>query len=403
MLSWEYPPFSVGGLAKHVEELSEALSQRQVEIHILTVGANHTLKTEKTKNLWVHRVESYPLQAPNFITWVQHLNFRLIEEAIGLIHSLGTIDLIHAHDWLAGYTGRVLKNSYMLPLVATIHATESGRNQGLYTTDQHYINQIEWWLTYEAWKVIVCSQHMFREVKQLFNLPEDKIKILPNGVNAIKFQDTPTKNISFGPGKKIFFIGRLVREKGVQVLLEAAPQIIAREPKVQFLIAGKGPMEGELKQLARNLRIDSHVQFLGYVDEEIKMNLYKQATVSVFPSLYEPFGIVALEAMAAGVPVIVSDTGGLGEIIKNGCTGLKVSPGNVDALAKSILQIFQDKDIAERLKVNSLSVVKNQYSWGNIAEKTKNIYLEVLDEYKKSPWGKTNQIDTSLRKTERGY
>lgn len=396
MLSWEYPPISVGGLAKHVEEISIALSLKSVEVHVLSVGETQTPKVERRNNLWIHRVDPYPLQAPNFTTWIQHLNFRLIEEAIYLINTWGPFNIVHSHDWLVGYAGKVIKNAYKIPLVATVHATEAGRNQGLYTPEQNYINQIEWWLTYEAWKVIVCSQHMVQEVKKLFNLPPDKIKLIPNGVNIAKYSQSPLKNMSFGPGKIVFFIGRLVREKGVQVLLEAAPQIIAAEPEVQFFIAGKGPMEQQLKEQAKSLGIESYVNFLGYVEEEIKIALYKQAAAAVFPSLYEPFGIVVLEAMAAGAPVVVSDTGGMGEIISNGFTGLKVYPGDADSLASNLIRVLKDAELTKNLTNNALSAVRNQYDWGKIAEKTKAVYLEILSEYEKVPWGSRDSFSSDL-------
>ena len=387
MLSWEYPPSSVGGLAKHVEELSEALSKKSVEIHVLTVGKNHAPKVERKNNLWIYRVEPYPLQTPNFLTWIQHLNYRFIEEAINLINTWGPFNLIHCHDWLVGFTGKVLKNAYKIPLVATIHATEAGRNHGLHTAEQHYINQIEWWLTYEAWRVIVCSQHMVQEANKLFNLPLDKIRLVPNGIDLGKFRNSTLKNVCFGPDKIVFFIGRLVREKGVQVLLEAAPEVIKSVPDVHFFIAGKGPMEAQLKEQAKNLGLESHVSFLGYIEEEMKIALYTQAQAAVFPSLYEPFGIVVLEAMAAGAPVVVSDTGGMAEIVKNEFTGLKVAPGNPKSLAKNLIKLLQNQELGERLKTNGLVVVKKQYDWGKIAEKTKEIYLEILLEFEKVPWG----------------
>lgn len=387
MLSWEYPPLSVGGLAKHVEEVSFALSQQDVEVHVLTIGGKQTPKLERKNNLWVHRVDPFPLQALNFITWIHHLNFCLLEEAIKLSATFGPFDLVHCHDWLVGFSGKVLKHAYQIPLLATIHATEAGRNQGLHTPEQNYINQIEWWLTYEAWKVIVCSRHMVHEVKQLFNLPQDKIRLIPNGINMAKYSQAPLKNVSFGSGKIVFFVGRLVKEKGVQVLLEAAPQIIAAEPEVRFFIAGKGPMEEQLKAQAKSLKIESWVSFLGYISEEQKITLLKQAQVAVFPSLYEPFGIVVLEAMAAGVPVVAADTGGMGEIISHGISGLKVWPGDAQSLAVNILKVLQDRELAKNLSTNALVVVKDQYNWEKIAEKTKEVYLEILDEYRQVSWG----------------
>lgn len=391
MLSWEYPPHSVGGLAKHVEELSEALVAKDLEIHVLSVGSPDGSRMEKRNGVFVYRIEPYNISAPNFLSWVHQLNFRMVEEAIKLFKQYKTYDLLHAHDWLVGYAGRVLKHAYVTPLLATIHATEAGRNQGLHNDDQRYINSIEWWLTYESWKVIACSEHMRREVKGLFGLPDDKIQVIPNGVDWKKFK-AGRYNISFGDGKIIFFVGRLVREKGVQVLLDAAPAILAREPAARFVIAGTGPMEDQLKYQARLMGLEHKVEFLGYIDDATKGALYQQASVAVFPSLYEPFGIVALEAMAAGVPVVVSDTGGMGEIVTHGVNGLKAYPGNAESLAYNILHALQNEVLRQELKKNGKRLIEEVYSWDKIAERTIQVYRQVRDEYLQSPWYKENNV-----------
>lgn len=386
MLSWEYPPHSVGGLARHVEELAEALAAQGVEIHVLSIGKPENPKLEERNGVIVHRVEPYSISAPNFLLWVQQLNLRFVEEAVKIFNAAGPFDLLHAHDWLVAFAGRALKHGYTVPLLATIHATEAGRNQGIHTEDQHFIHSIEWWLTYEAWKVIVCSEHMQEEVKGLFGLPGDKIMIIPNGVNPQKFQ-AARQNVSFGSEKIIFFVGRLVREKGVHVLLEAAPQVLAGEGNVKFVIAGTGPMEAQLKHQAHILGLGNKVEFWGYIDDDTRNSLYQQAYLAVFPSLYEPFGIVALEAMAAGVPVVVSDTGGMGQIISHGVNGLKAYPGDSRSLATNILQALKNEVLRQELKNNGKRSIEDLYSWARIAANTAKVYQLVLAEHARSPWG----------------
>ncbi|MDS1028966.1 glycosyltransferase family 4 protein [Bacillota bacterium LX-D] len=389
MLTWEYPPHSVGGLAKHVEEISEALVKQGVDVHVLTFGSNTDAKKENRNGVIVHRVEAYDHMVPNFFSWVHQLNFCFIEEAIKLFKQYKSFHIIHAHDWLSAYAGRVLKHAYTLPLIATIHATEAGRNQGLHTDDQRYINSIEWWLTYEAWKVIVCSSYMRNEVQSLFQLPADKIKVIPNGVDQRKF----TRNTDNHPKEKIiFFVGRLVREKGVQILLEAAPAILANEPSAQFWIAGNGPMEQELKQQARALGIEHRVNFLGYINAEMRDRIFRRVSLAVFPSLYEPFGIVTLEAMAAGVPVVVSDTGGMGQIVTHGVNGLKAYPGNSQSLAINVIQALKNHVLQQELKKNGLLLIDKVYNWDKIAFQTRKVYSEVYAEYRKSSWSKEPQV-----------
>src|SRR5690606_5748649 len=131
---------------------------------------------------------SYDVTPNNFVDWVLHLNFTIVEYAIRLINETGKFDIIHAHDWLVAFAARVLKHAYSTPLVATIHATEHGRNWGIHNDTQRYINNVEWWLAFESWRLIVNSDYMKNEVKGIFNIPEDKIDVIPNGVDLDKFK-----------------------------------------------------------------------------------------------------------------------------------------------------------------------------------------------------------------------
>lgn len=397
MLSWEYPPYIVGGLARHVEELSEALVRQGCEVHVITTGSLDTPPKEKRNGVIVHRIEPYDVKAINFLTWVLQLNFRMVEEGIKLFGKEKSFHLIHAHDWLVGFAARALKHAYKKPLAVTIHATEAGRHQGIHTEEQRYINSIEWWLTYEAWKVIVCSQYMRWEVQSLFALPQDKVKVIPNGVDLKKFSFSEKANISYGPGKIIFFMGRLVREKGVQVLLDAAPMILAAEPDACFLIAGTGPMEHQLKQQAQALGLGDRVQFLGHINDKLRNEILQQATLAVFPSLYEPFGIVVLEAMAAGVPVVVSDVGGMGEIVDHGRNGLKAYPGDTHSLAVNIIRALQNEALRQELKKQGQRLVKEVYCWDKIARQTQEVYKAILNEYSQTSWAEEPDLEQWIK------
>lgn len=391
VLSWEYPPKSVGGLAQHVYHLCNALANIGEEVHIITVGGPETPLFEKVNQVNVHRVHPYQLSAPDFRTWILQLNISMLEYAINLVNKMGNIDLVHAHDWLVAYAGRAIKHAYKIPMVTTIHATESGRNHGLHNEEQRYISDVEWWLTYEAWRVIVCSQYMRQELKGIFQLPEDKLKVIPNGVNPDDFktsagiEELKKKNAPKGE-RVIFFIGRLVQEKGVHVLLDAVPKIVAHSGPVKVLIAGEGPRKDFLMYKARAMGIENLVDFVGYVNDEARNKLFKMADVAVFPSLYEPFGIVALEAMAAGTPVVVSDSGGLGEIVQHGVNGLKAYVGSADSLADNILNIFNQKGLAEKLQKRAFTEVRDIYSWSAIAHETSGVYREVISQYHQSTW-----------------
>jgi len=404
MFSWEYPPRVIGGLARHVHELSVALQAGGTEVDVITVDENPVSpETEIVQGVRVWRTRPYHLTPRDFISGILQMNLAMLEKALSLFLQGYDYDLIHAHDWLVAYAARAVKHAVKRPLVATIHATEYGRNRGLHTDEQRYISDVEWWLTYEAWKVICCSKYMFHELKSIFQLPTDKIAVIPNGVEPEQFRlkkyDARIRDRYAAPEDKIiFFVGRLVQEKGIHLLLEAAPQILAVEPKAKFIIAGKGPALEGLRQQARTMGLENRFYFTGYIDDYTRNALYQAAAVAVFPSLYEPFGIVALEAMAANVPVVVSDTGGLAEIVAHGVNGLKCYPGNAASLAEQIIKLLQDRVYAQQLVRRARQMVEKEYAWQEIARQTRNIYQEVLAEFTQSAWAPPMAVETDVTK-----
>lgn len=392
MLSWEYPPRIVGGISRVVHDLAQKLGQQGNEVHIVTCREVGTPDEEKDKYVFVHRVGIYEINTCNFVDWVLQLNYALIERSIKLLNSEGHFDVIHAHDWVVAFTARVLKNSYRIPLVSTIHATESGRNWGIHNDTQRYINNVEWWLTYESWKVVVNSGYMYNEVRRLFDLPADKIRVIPNGVDLGKFNSIDRdmnfrRKYAADNEKIIFFIGRLVNEKGAHVLLDAMPKVIVNYYDVKLVIAGKGPQMDFLKEKSALLGISHKVYFTGYISDEELGRLYKCVDIAVFPSLYEPFGIVALEGMVADVPVVVSDTGGLGEIVEHGVDGMKAYVGNANSLADSILEILHNPEKADKMKKKAYDKIISTYNWDVISNKMMKTYEEVLIENSAQKWG----------------
>ena len=182
MISWEFPPRSVGGIARHVQDLSEALVRGGHDVTVITADAPESPEFENVHGVKVWRNYAGTPQARDFLTWVMQLNFAMLQRAYQLRESGERYDVIHVHDWLGAYTGKVLKHAWRQPLVSTIHATEWGRNNGLHNDLQRYISDVEWWLAYESWQVICCSQYMRSELMEVFQIPGDKISIIPNGV-----------------------------------------------------------------------------------------------------------------------------------------------------------------------------------------------------------------------------
>lgn len=393
MVSWEYPPKTIGGLSNHVYYLSHSLCEKGNEVHVITCEEGRAPVDENDKGVFVHRVTPYAIDTQDFTKWVMQLNFAMVERAIRLINECGKFDLIHVHDWLTAFCAKTLKWSFKIPVVCTMHATEYGRNGGINTVTQRYISATEWMLTYESWKVVACSNYMKSQINKLFSTPEEKIWVIPNGINVDKF-DFEFDWLSFrrkyamDNEKIIFCIGRHVFEKGIHLLIEAAPSIISRYNDSKFIIAGTGPMTEELKDRVRYSGLEDKFLFTGYMDESEKDKLYRVSSAAVFPSLYEPFGIVALEAMAAGCPVVVSDTGGLSEIVDHGDNGLKCINGNSNSIADNVVQLLHDEAFAKYISDNGKSTVKDRFTWNKVADLTMKMYDEVLEEAGGTEWRK---------------
>ncbi len=383
MLTWEYPPRIVGGIARVVNDLSKRLIKDGHKVTVITYHEGNTPYFEDDKGVNVYRVDNYMINPNNFIDWVMQMNFNMLAKANEIIAKEGPFDVIHAHDWLVAYAAKSLKNAYDIPIVSTIHATEAGRNSGIHDETQRYINDTEWMLTYESTEVIVNSNYMKRELQSLFGLPFEKINVVPNGININMFSAVERdyefrRRYALDNEKIILFMGRLVYEKGVQNLISAMPKILQGYNDAKLVIAGKGGMLDELRAQVASLGIENKVYFTGYMQAKEVCKMYKCADVSVFPSTYEPFGIVALEAMLSGTPVVVSDIGGLNEIVEHGVDGMKSYAGNPNSLADSILALLHNPELAQNVVKKAKTKVKNEFNWTKIAQDTHFIYQKAI-------------------------
>jgi glycogen(starch) synthase len=393
MFSWEFPPRVIGGISPHVYFLSKSLAKNNVKVHVVTCDFPGAPAHEVIDGVEVYRIDSYKNPSPDFATWVYLMNLNMQREAAAIAAKLeDKIDVFHAHDWLVATAGIGLKHVFRKPLLVTMHSTEIGRRDGLHTSTEHMIHETEAWLTYEAWRVICCSDYMVQHVKWAFGLPSDKLAMVPNGVyphvyDGLEKQDLREFRAKFAlPTEKIvLYVGRLVYEKGIHILINAVPRVL-QKTDAKFVIVGSGYMQEQLSNIVKSMGLEHKVLFTGFVDEENLLKLQKIADVSVVPSLFEPFGIVALEAMAAKSPVIVSDTGGLSEIVDHDVTGVKVYPNNADSLAWGITKILLDDGYRKRLREAAYRKILEKYDWDKIALQTRHMYEAVLGEYSKSFW-----------------
>ncbi|PUA40717.1 DUF1957 domain-containing protein [Paenibacillus elgii] len=382
MLAWEYPPKTVGGLSRAVADLSEALAAQGAIVHVVTSAHDGAPYFEKRGGVYVHRVPVLHSGDTDFYDWTFEMNLAFTDHLVRYKENGGRIDLLHAHDWMVYHTARELKMSYGLPLVCTIHATEWGRNHGRLNTDlSNRIHRLEWRLTYDSERVFVCSHAMKREVQDLFRQADDKMLVFPNGVkleepvgSLADSQEDAKRWFNVQGRRVLVFVGRLVFEKGVQTLLHAMPDILSGAPDTVLFIGGSGPMEDELKRQAAHL--GDHVRFTGFIDDGTKAALYRAADVCVIPSLYEPFGIVALEAMKHGCPVVLSDTGGLAELVEHGVDGYKALPGHVESLAWHVGDLLRQPELGRSMAERARLKLERNYALERIASAVAEQYEE---------------------------
>lgn len=380
ILSWEYPPLIEGGLARHVRKLSEQLVADGFEIHVLTRGEESMLPEEEMEGVLVHRVREprRPRDLGEFVTWIEHMNADMLAAGVELGDRFD-FDLVHGHDWLVAVAGDHLANRFRCPLVVTIHATEYGRHQGwVESHPQSYIHDVERWMANRAERVITCSHYMRGHVADIYDLEEERVTVIPNGIDPLDLQpvdDLETLRARFaGPQERlVLLVGRLVYEKGFQLALEALPGLIERLGAVRFLVAGSGTHERELKAQAEQLGLMEHGTFLGWIGDDVLHSLYRISDLCVIPSIYEPFGLVALEAMASGCPCIVADTGGLREVVPNDDVGLRFRSRDSASLAAMVERLLTDEPLRDRLVAEASEHVL-RFDWADVARQTAELY-----------------------------
>lgn len=384
-LSWEYPPLVYGGLGRHVHALAEQQAADGHEVVVLTQFDGNAPGDEVQRGVRIIRVPPdapfVPLDEEHLIAWVMSFNSALTRAAVALVRQWRA-DVVHGHDWLVAHAGTAIKDLMQAPYVTTMHATEAGRHQGWLPGElSRTIHSIEWWATYQARRVITCSDHMRWEVEQLFQSPPTKTVVVPNGIDIAQWQVSgrALRAVQEHYGQPlVVFTGRLEWEKGVHTLIDAFPTLRRRFPGIQLVIAGRGSADEKLQDQVRRKRLARSVTFAGWVPNV--HHLMAAADVVVVPSLYEPFGMVALEAAAVRTPLVVAQTGGLAEIVTDEQTGRTFPPGNARGLAEALTKTLGNPRSARRMALAALQRARNSHGWPAIAAQTLAVYREASDE-----------------------
>jgi len=391
VLAWEFPPRIVGGIARHVSELYPQIVKLGHEVNLLTIEFGQAPGYEVVDGIHVHRV---PVGGSHdFFHWVTNMNDSMGWRGGKLIMENGSFDLIHAHDWLVGDAAIALKHAFKLPLIATIHATEYGRYNGLHNPTHYYIHDKERLLAHNAWRIIVCSNYMRHEIERTLHSPWDKIDVIYNGIRPEKKPHPDDfdfwgfrRRFAADSERIVYYVGRMAYEKGVHILIQSAPQVLSGlGSKVKFIIIGGGNTD-HLKRQAWDLGIAHHVYFTGFMSDSDLDQFQTVADCAVFPSLYEPFGIVALESFAARVPVIVSNTGGFPEVVRHTKTGIVTHANDVNSLAWGILEVLKNPGYANWLIDNAYTDLDCRFNWTNLAQQTEAVYQRVVQERATVAW-----------------
>jgi glycogen(starch) synthase len=385
-ISWEYPPVIEGGLSRHVRKLSEQLVARGVEVHVLTRGGGHLPAQEERHGVIVHRLVEppFPIDPSAFVRWVGSMNADMRARA-GELCETYDFDLVHSHDWLVASGAERTARRFGLPWVTTVHATEFGRHQGwVQTYPQSRIHAAERGMVRRADHVITVSHFMQGHVASVFGVDASQVTVIPNGIDpgdlAPVADDLPALRERFAaPDERlVLLVGRLVYEKGFHIALDALAPVIRARRDVRFVVAGTGTAEEELKRQARRLRLMRAGTFLGWVGDDMLHSLYRIADLCIVPSIYEPFGLVALEAMASGCLCIVADTGGLREVVPaGGSVGHRFRSRDVDALRSVVEQVLGDDD-ARASAVEAAREHVLQFDWAEVGRRTESVYRSLV-------------------------
>ena len=386
MVSWEYPPLIYGGLGRHVHGLAEALAADGHDVAVLSQAHPDVPPDEMVGGVRVIRAAAGEPGA-DIARWVRTLN-RAQRRTGAVLLKTWRPDVVHAHDWVAADAGVSLARAAHSPLVATFHATEAGLWNGWLTTPlSRHRHDTEAWLVRQATRTIVCSAAMQAEVTAALRVAPEELTRVHNGVAPEAWRTTAEQRAAIraamavpADAPLIVLAGRVEWEKGGDVAIRALRLVRRIHRDACLVIAGTGSQQPALQDLARRQRIARAVRFAGHLDESALAALLATADVAVVPSSYEPFGLAALEAAAAGTPVVAGDAGGLPEIIADGRTGLLVPPRKPGILADAITRLLDDRTLADGLVSAARRDIEARFGWPLVARHTEKVYAEAVSD-----------------------
>ncbi|MEK6984735.1 MAG: glycosyltransferase family 4 protein [Nanoarchaeota archaeon] len=387
MFGWEFPPLSSGGLGTACYGLTKGLSDRGIEItfvvpYLINANNSNHIKLISAGNVKIRRISSalHP-----YISSHEYKKFlgktpspkiygsTLFDEvyrytlAADKIAEEEDFDIIHCHDWMTFGAGARAKEKRNKPLVVHVHSTEFDR------TGRHHVNQYVYDLEkqgmHKADKIIAVSNLTKNKLISHYGVSSEQIEIVHNAVDFS--QHVYDENFEIKrTDRVVLFLGRLTLQKGPDYFVYAAKKVLEQMKNVKFVVAGTGDMEPFIIEKVAELGIADKILFAGFLNEQDVERAYKMADVYVMPSVSDPFGITALEAMKNKTPLIVSKQSGVSEVIRH-C--LKIDFWDIDEISNKIISLLRYKPLHETMKDNAYFEVK-KFNWDTPAEKCIEIY-----------------------------
>ncbi|HYF13252.1 MAG TPA: glycosyltransferase family 4 protein [Candidatus Paceibacterota bacterium] len=386
-ISSEFPPQQVFGLGRYVAELAKEQVRLGHEVHVLTNSMGGQDQDVIDSGVAIHRINYPPPPKPTGpVSPVLAFNLFLQDRSLELGKaSMGDPNLIVTHDWLTALAGAHISKRFAIPHIWTVHDTVHGKRFGRLERHDVAVFAIERWAMKTADAVIANSKSIKGELTQVYQGDEQKIHVVPCAIDPRWYEEIQ-ENSRLEKYRELFaspdellitYVGRLDLEKGIDTLINAFAKTKKQCPKIRLAIIGKGELENVIREHITSLALTESVSLYGYLDGEALKHLFLISDIHVCPSLYEPFGIVALEAMAARRPVIASAVGGLCDIIDSPDVGRLVPPANVDELSATMLALIGNPDLRCDLGKKAAQRAKNTFNWTNVAHACNNVYSEL--------------------------
>ena len=375
ILTSEFPPFVYGGVGIHLKYLTEQLTNH-IHLDVRYFGTESTVSTDMSVTPFSPWQAAQDADVPTLAKVLAPLS-----TDVAMVAKEIDADLLHAHTWYTFFAGYLAKLLYGVPLIVTVHSLEPKRPWKREQLGRGY--ELSTWLERvgieNADAVIAVSSEMRKDILDLYDVSPERVTVIYNGVDVEKYRSRTPVDVrrKFGiTGPFILFVGRISRQKGTDVLLKAAENL---NRDVTLVLAATSPDTEELLlEVTERVKSNPRVLWINeMVDEETLVSLYSEAEVFVCPSVYEPFGIINLEAMACGTPVVASGVGGILEVVLDGETGILVPPSDPDALATALNDLLSDKSRREAFSNVGRKRVEDHFSWEIIGKRTLDLYRKV--------------------------